>query len=75
VWPTAGKLWRLIWRVWIAVRCRVAAITAGYLHRRLGVERRNATAAMQSLALASLNEVSLGVKCQAQFGQIPWSGQ
>ena len=39
MWPTAGKLWRLIWRVWIAVRCRVAAITAGYLHRRLGVTR------------------------------------
>jgi hypothetical protein len=34
----------------------------------LGVERRNATAAMQSLALASLNEVSLEVKWQAKFG-------
>ena len=68
MWPTAGKLWRPIWRVWIAVRYRVAAIIAGYLHRHLGVERRNTTAAMQSLALASLNEVSLEVKWQAKFG-------
>ena len=27
-WPTVGKRWQRIWKVWIAVECREAAISA-----------------------------------------------